>query len=217
MIQENSQSRTSVQSIVHRPILFSCSMVRALLEGRKTQTRRIMKTPPDTFEDASSILLACPYGKVGERLWVRESHAIYTDAHARDKGYEVILYRADAAAYWNMHPLDHIEAEFNPLRDTCDYEPKWTPSIHMPRWASRITLEIANVRFERIQCITATDAMKEGLEGRDWVGPAQFTDDKGRTVHGDPVSVFRELWISNNGKDSWESNPRVWVVEFNVF
>lgn len=196
------------EQIVTRPILFSGPMVRALLEGRKTQTRRIMKTPPDTFEDAASILSACPYGKSGERLWVRESHAIYTDAHARDKGYEVILYRADAAAYWNMHPLDHIEAEFNPLRDTCDYEPKWTPSIHMPRWASRLTLEITGVRVERLNVISSADAEDEGV--------TLFGEDNrigDETLY---QAGFRKLWESINGEGSWAANPWVWVVEFKV-
>lgn len=187
-----------------RPIIFSGPMVRAILEGRKTQTRRVMKTPPDTFEDAASVLSACPFGKAGDRLWVRETWSVYTDGHARGKGDEVILYRADDSAYWNMHPLEHMEAEFNPLRDACDFSPKWRPSIHMPRWASRITLEIASVRVELLQAISEADAKAEGTT------PDRYTDHP-RGIY---YTAFAELWKSINGPDSWSLNPWVWVIEF---
>lgn len=183
-----------------RPILFSGPMVRAILEGRKTQTRRVMKTPPDTFEDAASVLSACPFGKAGDRLWVRETWAEVP--RVTDNGPKHKTKGDGTGATWRA------DWQGNPSGF------KWRPSIHMPRWASRITLEITGVRVERLQVISKADAMKEGLEGRDWLGPAQFTDDKGRTVHGDPVSVFRELWESINGPDSWSLNPWVWVIEF---
>lgn len=215
--------------VKERPILFSGPMVRAILEGRKTQTRRIVKLENayhdcgrhdimewrnqngfwfGLYEWNTVASLPCPYGSVGERLWVRESHAIYRDAFARKKGDEVILYRADASAYWNMTPRSHMEAEFNPLRDTADYEPKWIPSIHMPRWASRITLEITGVRVERLKDISEADALAEGCDGNCQIGyiPA---------YQAGPCSYhFAQLWESINGPGSWALNPWVWVVEF---
>lgn len=231
------------EAIISRPILFSGPMVRAILEGRKTQTRRIVKPQPDgeffgpkiyhpsvtnrrgdlrpgaeqfgIFDTCGEWSITCPYGKPGDRLWVREAHAIYRDAHARDEGYEVILYRADAAAYWNMHPLDHIEAEFNPLRDTSDYEPKWTPSIHMPRWASRITLEITRVRVERLQEISREDVRREGVPetAGDWDQCPMIGHEWDNRTY---CEQWQWLWEKINGPESWAANPWVWVIEFKV-
>lgn len=214
--------------VKERPILFSGPMVRAILEGRKTQTRRIVKPQPESMHhDEVGYELSmpncrplypdsfckayCKFGRVGERLWVRESHAIYRDAFAREKGDEVILYRADASAYWNMTPHNHMEAEFNPLRDTSDYEPKWTPSIHMPRWASRITLEITAVRVQRLNDLTNADAVAEGMAKShpsiDKVSQSLGYEDFSR-------SMFAQLWDSLYFDCPWESNPWVWVIDF---
>jgi hypothetical protein len=218
-------------------ILFQGPMVRAILDDKKTQTRRILdrvkgfgkvlhfgesNTPGYDYHfrcrrglwqdfRKQELIDRCPYGRVGDRLWVRESHAIYTDAFTREKGDEVVLYRADSSAYWNMTPYAHIEAEFNPLRDTSDYEPKWTPSIHMPKWASRINLEIVRIGVERVREISREDAIAEGifLNDNDWW-------DAGNGLRGElsPEAAFRELWASINGSDSWTNNPWVWVIEF---
>lgn len=187
-MSEKAASRTSVHSIVHRPILFSGPMVRALLEGRKTQTRRTMKTPPDSFEAQYTVLSACPHGQVGDRLWVRESFADVPhpadEPHPRlrrgPKG-KGITWRAD----WVGNPSGF----------------KWKPSIHMPRWASRITLEITDVRVERLRDIREDDAIAEGVQDFAFVGA---------------VNAFESLWESINGTESLESNPWVWVVEFKV-
>lgn len=172
-----------------RPILFSGPMVRALLDGRKTQTRRVVKPQPvDPFDGAqlrtavSAYALAgpCPYGEPGDRLWVRE-----TWAKAGEQG-DRVEYRADTA---------------DPKAG------KWRPSIFMPSWASRITLEVESVRVERLQDISEADARAEG------VTPAPFTK-AGRAAHLVHVEAFESLWGSINGPDSWAANPWVWVVAF---
>lgn len=179
-----------------RPILFSAPMVRAILEGRKTQTRRVVKPPkwsdadeiffigndsiavPD--DDHADYFIACPYGQPGDRLWVRETFADEAGGTRRFLG-EHIFYRAD---------------DWQPLVD------RWTPSIHMPRWASRITLEVTAVSVERLQDISESDCCAEGC--------------------GSPITrdlkkpQFMALWESINGPDSWDANPWVWVVEFKV-
>lgn len=163
-----------------RPILFSGPMVRAVMEGRKTQTRRKMKTPPDCFENPLSVLFACPYGQVGDRLWVRESFAVCEDNN--------IFYKADG----KPDPWDGWDGV------------KWKPSIHMPRQASRITLEITGIRVERLNDISEADAIAEGCQCAGV--PASLTN----------RGAFAKLWESINGFDSWSVNPWVWVVEFKV-
>ncbi len=181
-----------------RPILFSAPMVRALLSGTKTQTRRVMKlvqVRPDGMSDAqlAAALRLCPYGVPGDRLWVREAHG-YVSEDKFGPVWDSIIYRADDNAGWSG---------------------KWRPSIHMPRAASRITLEVTGVRVERLQEISEADAIAEGIEpgavpgwwslyGRD------ANDDMDRS----PRVAYRSLWESINGPGSWDSNPFVWVVEF---
>jgi hypothetical protein len=195
-----------------RPILFSGPMVRAILEGRKTQTRRAIKTQPfycdfmpnpvfpkndqERAEQSGliwpnakeEILARCPYGMVGDRLWIRETFA--WSGYAAD--HQEVLWRADGG---------HSEDERGGAR--------WRPSIHMPRWASRITLEITDVRIERLSDISEQDAIAEGI-----------TEYKGGWTNGilgpfcDPILAFADLWESINGAGSIEQNPWVWVVEF---
>ena len=141
-----------------RPIIFSGPMIRAILEGRKTQTRRIVK--PNCLSKLS------PYGRTGDRLWVRETWG----HNPEGPGY---VYRSDGDFDMKFHG------------------DRWRPSIHMPRWASRITLEVTGVRVERLQDINEEDALAEGVE-----------------------HAFRSLWESINGPGSWDANPWVWVVEF---
>jgi len=189
-----------------RPILFSDEMVRAILAGQKTQTRRIVKNVWGyTFKGmdghiarfgyADSILCVlrhCPQGIPGDRLWVRETWAApgYLD-HRKPSDIEdwnPILYRADGfiarqfEVGWSWHAF-----MFG----------RWRPSVFMPRWASRINLEIVNVRVERLQDISEEDAKAEGCKG---------------------IKEFRATWGRINAKRGygWESNPYVWVIEFQV-
>ena len=179
-----------------RPIIFSGEMVRAILDGRKTQTRRVIKPQPDhihTFQ--KGILLPqigdkeirCPYGQPGDRLWVRETWAKNNPVLDAK-----VCYRADL-----MSP---------------DLGKPWKPSIYMPRWASRITLEIVNVRVERVQEITEADVIAEGI--------GAFTLARGvlSDAPPDPRWKFIELWNSINANRGygWEINPWVWVIEFKV-
>lgn len=169
-----------------RPILFSGEMVRAILDGRKTQTRRVIKPQgePYTIEDVD--VLKCPYGIPGDRLWVRETFA---DLRGMGFGHKW-AYRADTP--------EGSESD----RIRIGYGVRWKPSIHMPRWASRITLEITDIRVERVQDITYIDAKAEGVEY-----------EKGYT---DPREAFATLWNSINAKRDygWAMNPWVWIIEF---
>jgi hypothetical protein len=194
-----------------RPILFSGPMVRAILAGRKTQTRRIIKNQEwynlkGEYGDRLRSVDRCPYGTAGERLWVRET---WTPDHSPFYPHFPVAYRADAG----------FDYERNERGETYSPEQKawfpyrWRPSIHMPRWASRITLEITGVRVERLQDISEADAMAEGAE-RPELSPAEL---HGMPVHpmtGSYADGFRDLWQSINGPGSWDKNPWVWVVEF---
>ena len=198
-----------------RPILFSGPMVRAILEGRKTVTRRPVKRLAlqwleDGFEPgfvANPDNAMCPYGQPGERLWVRETWA---RVGTTDPGY--LTYRATyprcLPAGWESVPAD--------IRDAGE---RWRPSIHMPRAACRILLEITAVRIERLQSITDQQAQAEGIE-RDAAMPTLW---KRGPLHGDqnlvqvtnfPKLAFRSIWEAINGHESWAANPWVWVVEF---
>lgn len=202
-----------------RPIPFSAPMVRAILAGAKTQTRRIVKhhitgpNPPGGFYDwhdkrtgawvgahggnlkfnKTNAAVLCPYGGPGDRLWVRETW--HSSPHFD------CLYRAD---YDDGARLAKVIAHGG-----------WKSSIHMPRWASRITLEITDVRVERLQEISEADAIAEGIEP----GSARdFWKLYGRGANGDmdrsPRVAYRSLWESIHGVGSWDANPWVWVVEF---
>ena len=197
-----------------RPILFSAPMVRALLAGTKTQTRRVCKPQPiadarfvgghylpatkrnpgqEISVEAPYVHIACPYGQRGDRLWVRETWRRDID---KIDGARLVQYRADDAI---------VEAP----RTYFDLPSAgWIPSIHMPRWASRITLEVTGVRVERLQEISEADAIAEGVN----VHPDHHG--KPRTSIYSPVQAYRDLWESINGPGSWEANPLVWVVEF---
>lgn len=199
-----------------RPILFSAPMVRALLDGSKTQTRRVLKlkgrdpsantpgkhAPIEPYTDGNGswnfVLAAtghglgdpfpCPYGVVGDRLWVREAWADLSVTTGGD--YTGTAYRADECDYGN---------EDEPItRDMI----RWKPSIHMPRKLSRITLEVTGVRIERLQGISRGDAMDEGCP---FPNMAQGDD---------PRQWYRDLWESINGAGSWQQNPWIWVIAF---
>jgi hypothetical protein len=193
-------------------------MVPAILAGRKTQTRRVIKDPawiPADWREWSAVAQGaamrgrCPYGQPGDRLWVRESfQQFFTDEMPEDRirgprgtmgipaqphRESYIYYRADGEA---AHP-EHGEG-------------RWTPSIHMPRWASRITLEVTRVRVERLHDIRQADADAEGCE---YPGCALWIERVGRKFSG-WVLGFAMLWESIKGPGSWDANPLVWVIEF---
>lgn len=184
--------------MIERPILYSGPMVRAILADLKTQTRRVAKLNAagridqrgrDWHPENPDAVLACPYGKVGDRLWVRETWRV-------TGGGAPLKIRDLNSAYRN-------DLQFRADRDE-SYIDKYHPSIFMPRWASRITLEIVKVRLERLQDISRGDCMAEGC-------PFPNMADG----HPDPRQWYAELWDSINGKKyPWSSNPWVWVIEF---
>lgn len=187
-----------------RPILFNSAMVCAILDGRKTQTRRIAKPQPDLLTSdgrpawSTERGAMCQHGHTGDRLWVRETFADEGARMCREDCY----YRADGE---------------------CDLQGgRWTPSIHMPRWASRITLEITGLRVERLKDITEQDALAEGVDQSSlWVpGPrGTLIPPEKKTLTGSHPTArhaFSCLWESINGSGSWEQNPWVWVIEFKI-
>ena len=196
--------------IKERPIIFSSPMVRAMLDGRKTQTRRVIKEKLMCGEDAH--VNNCQYGKPGDRLWVRE-----TWSKAKSPMSSEVFYRADGEPKGKQYPLSFVERES-----------RWRPSIHMPRWASRILLEVTNVRVERLHDISEEDAIAEGLKAITKDGKTikyGIPDRDGYPGNDDtgwdwcdwnvsPVSAYKMLWESINGQGSWVLNPWVWVVEF---
>lgn len=211
-----------------RPILFNGPMVRAILAGQKTQTRRVMR---EQVCDPGIVQIAgpgyceiinehgvqipgfrCPYGQPGDRLWVRETHAIVPrTAYAASDGVQQVLRPDD----------EHDAAVF---REGWTRSPpgRWRPSIHMPRWASRIKLEITGVRVERLQDISEMDAVAEGIRISSQArrsdacyGIYECLMPDGRTHFDDSAyELYRGLWEQINGADSWDANPWVWVVEF---
>ncbi|MEK0168894.1 hypothetical protein [Pseudescherichia vulneris] len=217
-----------------RGMIFNAEMVRAILDGRKTQTRRIIQSaaknmqarghevishraPGDkwygdyvySMRDRSGVwqdftneqfLAKCPFGQPGDRIWVRE-----TWAEAGGNAPELQLYRAN-------YP-DHVPSSYENLKSA--EEIRWRPSIHMPRWASRITLEITDVRVERLSEISEADAAAEGVPPAGDLLP----DYPGAylTPKGDFATAkvaFQRLWESIYGEDSWQANPWVWVIKF---
>lgn len=213
-----------------RPILFSAPMVRAILEGRKTQTRRVVKPQPEfrdvqgmfgswTFKGGllypnakSDVLALCPYGQHGDRLWVRET--FFRVPHPADCG----LARESIPHSWDAACAEAGRIIYRADRgsDIAIDGMQWKPSIHMPRRASRITLEVTSVRVERLHAISEADAVDEGIQrGLDgyWNGAPHVVKGTPRAMLS-PIDAFRDLWTSINGAGSWDANPWVWVVEF---
>jgi len=201
-----------------RPILFSGDMVRAILDGRKTQTRRVIKPQPHNPMHSSTLgwcdgdpmsgddvylLLKCPYGQPGDHLWVRETWgAVSRNENPAPLAECNIEYHADLPAGCTDYPGQWPAEEARGNDDA----PKWRACIHMPRWASRITLEVTDVRVERLQSISYKDAEAEGVQvsGGALVRNTRFG--------------FELLWNSvykKRGFD-WDANPYVWVIEFKV-
>ncbi|WP_409302983.1 hypothetical protein [Pseudomonas sp. KCJK8993] len=219
--------------VKERPILFSAPMVRAILDGRKTVTRRPVKadwiqsdrapmnTAPGLFHFWCSGEHACPYGEPGQRLWVRESFW-----HA---GGYVQTYPEDDVGSWSGSRRVHYRADGNPPNEPNRHYPNglrngsysaaepnkiWRarPSIHMPRWACRILLEITDVRVERLQNISEEQAQAEGVQ-RDSDGWADYLMPSTQCCL-TPRESFKTLWASISGAKAWDANPWVWVVEF---
>ncbi|KWF81260.1 hypothetical protein WL94_28205 [Burkholderia cepacia] len=221
-----------------RPILFSGPMVHAILDGRKTQTRRVVKLPhnnplgawePTTVGGGSVKYVGdipapemaaiwhtrtgecyvCPHGDVGDRLWVRETHEVRRigtetfDGGRPMRRYAGVAYLADGGRA-------EVDIDLNTYQALDAKESRgWSPSIHMPRWASRITLEITGVRVQRLRDITWDDAIAEGIpdprRAARRVDPVEGT-----------VAQFRQLWDGLNAArgHGWDTNPWVWVVAF---
>lgn len=189
-----------MNEIKERPILFSAPMVRAILEGRKTVTRRMCKPQPSAnahttcasgnpmgaWWETGKDINRCPHGQPGDRLWVREAWVEINVAQAPGESW--VVYREC---------------------DNCtDYGGPWKPSIHMRRRNSRILLEITAVRVERLQDISRADIRAEGLQ----CPPELASDDVSPNYRDWYPVAWRELWESTGG--DWNANPWVWVVEF---
>lgn len=201
-----------VAKMKERPILFSAEMVRAILDGRKTQTRRVVKGmaldwlqpgmfSPKFVADPENYL--SPYGYAGDRLWVRETLCTEIDATMAEMECGKFAYKADDES--------NLWTSVNGYRII--------PSIYMPRWASRVTLEVVNVRVERVQEISREDAKAEGVsnlwrwdQARNEKHPEHFV----RGVLNPFVANYSVLWDEINGKRGfgWDVNPWVWVIEF---
>ena len=199
------------------PILFSAPMVRALLNGSKMQTRRVCKPaqaaslshvvdcPHGQWGDEDGdVLFKSPYGVLGDRLWVRETHA------------KII----GQSGGWIETDYFATYKHGDRLGDSLGVKKRWTPSIHMPRAASRINLEVTGVRVERLQDISEADALAEGVEALDSAMGCfykNYLTSNGYEHHftcGSTVESYRTLWESINGAGGWAANPWVWVVEF---
>lgn len=213
------------------PILFSAPMVRAILEGRKNQTRRPIKWKRTKYqsieerddgtlwpwretEDAQDYWYPCPYGQPGDHLWVREAWQgplLESDEQVDEFRQSPDIYKKPGfCAYRATDTLDAIDENGKELG--------WRPSIHMPRWASRILLEITGVRVERLQDISEDDAKAEGA---DCLVTENCTAENRALLAMplmDDATPYRNgyalLWESINGDGSWAANPWVWVVKF---
>lgn len=217
-----------------RPILFSGPMVRAILEGRKTQTRRVMRVQPDAVINWDNVRLkvwhngekgygCCPYGLPGDRLWVRETFDFLPDGRPGERDNCVIVYGADGATEHRTAPADYNPMIYNRQR--------WRPSIHMPRWASRNIYDIVAVQPQRLLHITPEDVAAEGLArlskdgGRTWKWGLPDRDGQpGTDDHGwpwerwdaDPVRAYLKLWDQINAARGFSSdkNPWVWAITY---
>jgi hypothetical protein len=227
-----------------RPILFSGPMVRAILEGRKGQTRRALKPQPESRENESvpghygtffhgwnldhpavtdfDLSSLCPYGRPGDRLWVRETWSMagmFNKTKPSDLDHEWSSHQVNEGLLW--YRADGEQEPGATVGDKMSGRGRWRPSIHMPRWASRILLEITDVRVERLQDISDHDALSEGIEVSDWEhGCCPYRNyRKGEPGQmnrhcSTPGLSFLTLWESINGAGSWAENPYVWRVEF---
>ena len=219
---------------MERPILFSAPMVRAILDGRKSQTRRVAKLnisgrlgrfSSQWHPEHPGAIAACPYGQPGDRLWVRE-----TWAGANSEDGPCVLYRANDDRRYLVQESYPVNYAKYPGVDFAQWaadvesgaEGRWRPSIHMPRWASRITLEITDVRVQRVQDIGEEDAIAEGIrelplqEGEPGAWWSADPLENAAVYHRTPRSAFSVLWDAINGLRGfgWNANPWVWAIAF---
>jgi len=228
-----------------RGMIFNGEMVRAILDGRKTQTRRPLKWKQTRFteigeredgskwpwsEDAENVCdywHPCPFGAVGDRIWVRETYQgplfdyehmeAYLEDSSKFEKPDFCVYRADGKPAPEFYDADD------------NLHCCWRPSIHMPRWASRILLEITDVRVERLNNISHEDAEREGIHievwdqtvvARNYAAEDEFfqfwSEDFPHYVNMNDLyrASFQSLWKSIYGEESWQANPWVWVIEF---
>lgn len=202
--------------IKERPIIFGGESIPPILTGDKTQTRRVIKPQPGEPTDPPQVCditpgIRCPYGQPGDRLWVRETFALlWPDLEPVPPQQCNVEYRADNPTA--KYPGGWPEEEGGDL--DC---PRWGSPIHMPRWASRITLEIVRIRVERLKEITEADAIAEGLfRWKNAEGKTYFGINRPDVWESDPRLTFKRLWNGINAKRGygWDQNPWVWVVEF---
>lgn len=197
--------------VQEKPILFSGEMVRAILEGRKTQTRRPVKQAVVTdglmhgivYGTPAIDLTRCPFGVPGDRLWVRETHKLWDYSFEeilveyRAIGTECVFRVAGSDKPTNLHTWPRSADAMPATRK------HWRPSIHMPRWACRLTLKVTDVRVERIQDMSSVDAIQEGVYA---VSPRETYL---------PIQRFIPRWDAIYAKKApWDTNPWVWVVSF---
>lgn len=210
-----------------RPIPLTAFEVRAILEGRKTQTRRVVKPQPE--RDLAPIEVAelcagyrlgkirCPFGVPGDRLWCKETWRYYDWT---EDGEPHIQYFADSKTSLRKPPedwKDKVSDIWTELSEASNFrehgaarDGSWRPSIHMPRWASRIILEVESVRVERVQEISTADALAEGMT------PTWGGESSPGVKCPNEYDQFAELWNRINGVGSWESNPWCWCIQFKV-
>lgn len=227
--------------MTERGMIFNGEMVRAILDGRKTQTRRVIsnvgsdnciplqkqtKTKDGIYTHVidAPIYELCPFGAIGERIWVRETWGVVS--HELDEDGRIQPWTPDRPAtaihempfgngYYSGHAIYAADGDFT-WGDDDGYEDGrscWKPSIHMPRAASRILLEITEVRVERLNSIHDVDAMREGIQNLTTCSHSDFGI-PGVVNAQHPVRAFQLLWESIYGADSWRANPWVWVIEF---
>lgn len=233
--------------MTERGMIFNAEMVRAILDGRKTQTRREVKLKLDiarlatTYDWATSLAanhyqglteeqiqqkaeslrgvihpvilgngqmvsIICPHGKPGDRIWVREAFRV----HSRATDVATLVYKASERNSWTEQthrvPVAVCNKPATPE--------KWTPSLHMPRWASRILLEITDVRVERLNAISQEDARAEGIIDGGCLNCGEPEPCGCANPEPDATDAFAYLWQSIYGQESWNANPWVWVIEF---
>ncbi|EIY4982860.1 hypothetical protein ML064_002372 [Klebsiella quasipneumoniae] len=212
--------------MTERGMIFNSEMVRAILDGRKTQTRRPVKFPVHdknlgcelagnelAGELSAGNYLNSAFGKPGDRIWVRETWQAIHDycdenGHVDERRYARSIPR-HRGNYW--HPV-YEEAWGNESREDRDFP--WRPSIHMPRWASRILLEITDVRVERLNTISEEDARAEGIIDGGCLNCGEPEPCGCANPEPDATDAFAYLWQSIYGQENWNANPWVWVIEF---
>lgn len=216
-----------------RGMIFNGEMVRAILDGRKTQTRRPIKWKQTRFteigeredgtkwpwsedaEHACDFWHPCPFGAVGDRIWVRETFQGPLVHEELFEEYSAYPEKFETPEYCEYAADGGVRPEYCDLDDNLRHG--WRPSIHMPRWASRILLEITNVRVERLNAISEEDAEAEGIDMEALYDSQDCYDciaDHNMTGRPTVTGAFKYLWESIYGEEGWKANSWVWVIEF---